>query len=243
MFIEVSNILNQLYPKQYSKLNEIRQGLENDYEEEKKFVIRKDCNHTYKVIDETKDQITFKCQKCDRWIPYQKSNIWNSHQIEPRLKFGIYQKSNEIDSSQTISEILDISANCNFFDGKHQIHLKIKQNSEDILNDEPVEVILECILCKKRRQFIIGKDTMEKLSIDIESYIGSDIHSKILSSSLFKFILHSKKLSVNPDKITLKKLRLFGLYPNYLEHIKEFEKDKKIILKIFQKYKFISHIY
>ena len=56
-------------------------------------------------------------------------------------------------------------------------------------------------------------------------------YSKILSSSLFKFILHSKKLSVNPDKITLKKLRLFGLYPNYLEHIKEFEKDKKIILK------------
>ena len=36
--------------------------------------------------------------------------------------------------------------------------------------DERVEVILECILCKKRRQFIIGKDTMEKLSKEIERY-------------------------------------------------------------------------
>ena len=206
-------------------------------------MIRKDCNHKYKVIYESLDSITFKCQKCDRVIPYQKSNIWNPHQIEEKLKFGIHQENKEIESRQTDSDILGINANCNFFDGKHQMHLKIKPYSEDILNGEPVEEIFECILCEKKRHYIIGKDTMEKLSIDIESYIGNDKYSKILSCALFEFILRYKKLSVDPDGVTLEKLRLYGIYPKYLEHIKEFEKDKKTIIKIFQKYGFIPFIY
>ena len=55
MFIEVSNILEQLYPKQYSKLNEIHQGLENDYKYEKKNIVQNICNHKYKVINESID--------------------------------------------------------------------------------------------------------------------------------------------------------------------------------------------
>jgi hypothetical protein len=239
LFIEVSNFLEQSYPKQYSKLNEIYQKLKDDYDKEKKFVSQKNCNHKYKVTDESIDWIIFTCEKCERVIPCQKSNIWNSHQITEKLRVGIYQTNNKVELRQTNSEISDINTNCNFFSGNHQIFLRIGQN-EDILNGESIVETFECILCRRNWHFIISRDTMEKISIDIESYVGSDIYSKILSSALFKFILHDKKLSVDSDEITLKKLELFGLYPKYLKHIKEFEKDKKTMLKIFQKYNFIT---
>ena len=84
---------------------------------------------------------------------------------------------------------------------------------------------------------------MEKISAEIEYNVGNDIYSKILSNSIFKFILYNKDLSINIYKVTLQKLAFYGLYFKYHKYIKEFDKDKKSILKILLKYRFINHVY
>ena len=105
-----------------------------------------------------------------------------------------------------------------------------------------MEKTFQCLFCNNKWSFIIDKKIMEKVSEEIESIVGVDVISKSLSNSIFAFIIYNKNLSINPDEV-LKSLAFYGLYTKYQKSIKEFDKDKKNILKILLKYKFINHIY
>jgi hypothetical protein len=243
LFELVTDTLKYLYPDHFKKLNDIYLNLKKNYQEEKRYAFQNTCSHKYET-DKNMDLeiIIFNCQICKKQLLYKRSDIWRVDQIKEELKYIQTQTKNKSKYKKSDSEIPKIHGNCNCFDGKHLLFIR-KSYREDILNGEPVEKIFQCLFCNNNWSFIIGKKIMEKVSEEIESIVGVDIYSKILSNSIFKFIFYNKNLSINFDEVTLKRLAFFGLYPKYREHIQEFDKDKRNILKILLKYEFINHIY
>lgn len=238
------NELSRLHPNYIKELKNIHDNLKDYMYEELRHLKTENCNHHFirkkeSESTENKGLELFRCETCKKVVVINKEHTVTINQLRKDLAFLISKD----EKGETKSKILDMQSKCNMYDRKHIVEpVRMVFDKDTFRKGNEIQKKFACKICQKSWLFTIKtKQEMQKMLDEVKELIGYDRSSLNRYNAFGNYIKEHDDDVISADGLTLAKFpELINEERQKNINKKEFEKDKKNILKILDKNGFIK---